>query len=175
MAAKKTKTKSARKPAAKKAPKVAKKRGAKRAGTARLRRKASARSFAAPNRPSKPKAVRLLTLVTEKAAPDLGTEMKNQTDNAWITKHGLEMGTGIFLIPDPEGEQDAGFIKKVFVGDLKYSDCVQRGAQTIAFKWVPVAVRAFAFLQNHPCTRHRCVDRCVDDACVCNEATGECH
>lgn len=98
----------------------------------------------------------------------------NQTDEHWIASSGHEKGTGIFLLSEHTGTDLEQSTKKLFVPNLEYRECVDRGIPTIAFKWVPNSVKSFALLQAHACKSRRCIDRCVDDSCVCNRATGRC-
>lgn len=47
------------------------------------------------------------------------------------------MGSGLFLVPDPEAGIDE--VKKIVVEDLTYKECCLRGMNCVAHKWVPYA------------------------------------
>jgi hypothetical protein len=88
---------------------------------------------------------------------------QNQTDPAWLQGH-LEQGTGLFLVPDFEAAQ--GAIKKVFVPNLTYQQCVERGSLAIVFKWIPDDVEPYINLLNEACGAP-CVDTCTRPGCAC--------
>ena len=174
MAAKKTKSKSARKPAAKKAPKVAKKRGKRRAKKRHAPRRQRSSARRAPAHDWTVEPTRRTRAARARFKADLtGEHMDNQTKDAWISQYATSLGTGIFLIPDVESDDEFA-TRKLFVQDLSYTDCVRRGARAMAFKWVPEPVAAYLSLKSSTCGGVPCVDRCVADGCLCNRATGKC-
>lgn len=66
---------------------------------------------------------------------------KNQTPNvvweyiASQPEKRDELGTGLFLVPDPV----SGVMESVVViaSELSYVECAKRGAECLAFKWIP--------------------------------------
>ena len=77
--------------------------------------------------------------------------MQNQTEQDWLEN--LEpnaLGTGLFLLPDVHSDK-SGATRGVFVPDITYIQCVQRGWRTISFKWIPHAVASIDQLKNSRC------------------------
>jgi hypothetical protein len=107
-------------------------------------------------------------------ATEKGIHVDNQTKDEWVSLYSAELGTGVFLIADPTTNDEEKSPKKVLVPGLAYKECVKRGALTIAFKWVPDAISTHAEITAHSCGTRECVDRCVDDECICDRATGRC-
>ncbi len=103
--------------------------------------------------------------------------MNNQTNEKLLADidqyYDNELGTGIFLIADVESDI-YGAAKKVFVGDITYSECIKRGQFVMAFKWIPNSKAQLSDLQSTSCTPHKCVDSCVEDGCMCNKIQGIC-
>lgn len=98
----------------------------------------------------------------------MAVDKKNQTDPNWlaqITEIATELGTGIFVVSQPQVE--VGSIRKEFVEQIVYSECVARGDSAVAFKWVPHFIADANQLRSTPCERKPCVDTCVKPGCVC--------
>lgn len=75
---------------------------------------------------------------------------QNQTEDEWLEQtQPDDLGTGIFLVPDVENS-DGSAVRKVFVPDITYHDCVRRGNACI-FKWVPYSVRSHDELVGGTC------------------------
>ena len=69
---------------------------------------------------------------------------KNQTNEESykvLSKKHDAIGTGVFLVPDPE----KGILeyKAVTVKSLPYSECFKRGENTTAFMWVAEELHSF--------------------------------
>jgi len=91
--------------------------------------------------------------------------LHNQTDPAWLVgPSGSGKGTGVFLVADVHSEGQP--VKKEFVNDITYQDCVRRAAHAIAFKWVPKSIATQVSLSTGSCG-DPCVDTCVKPGCVC--------
>ncbi len=77
--------------------------------------------------------------VRQLIASEMGTRCgdvlkdSDQTEDAWKKGEPEDLGTGIFLVFDPA----KNVVSKVFVADLTYAACAERGRQVQAFKWVP--------------------------------------
>lgn len=97
--------------------------------------------------------------------------VQNQTKAEWLDPGKPDaLGTGIFVIPDVRSDQPLA-VRKEFVPDLTYLQCVQRGLLTLVFKWVPHSVKSFSELQQQSCGQ-QCVDTCVEFGCTC--VNGKC-
>lgn len=113
--------------------------------------------------------------------------MDNQTENLWLSNlvRG-EKGTGLFALLANQladfGSTDwkididtdvYGGLVKVLVQDIDYLECVRRGSNAIAFRWIPKDIADFNVLKAEitQCTR-LCVHRCPRPGCLC--IGGEC-
>lgn len=65
-------------------------------------------------------------------------------------------GTGVFLTGDPDSLPSP--YKKVFVENIKYAECLQRGVYCFAFKWIPHAELSYEQLKLIDCTNKKCSD-----------------
>lgn len=117
-------------------------------------------------------------------------DQKNQTHPDWHTQlrnlslapEQASLGTGIFILPNPMQSADA--FQTVLVPDLSYEECIERGFNCIAFKWVPEALHAFEKLtteygmegtQRKPtlaqqkvvCDPFPCTGTCIGFSCFC--------
>lgn len=100
--------------------------------------------------------------------------MDNQTNPEWLIELTSEsLGTGMFLIPDVFSEE-FGAMTASAVRRITYSNCIQRGMFTVAFKWVPERVATYESLRKSPECHGPCVDTCKQPACICNKVTGQC-
>jgi hypothetical protein len=91
----------------------------------------------------------------------------NQTDPQWMSAAKLAgLGTGLFLIPDVTSREPQA-VRKEFVQDITYRDCVLRGSLALVFKWIPNDVAIFTTLTSQVCTPDPCVDTCVEPGCAC--------
>jgi hypothetical protein len=92
-----------------------------------------------------------------------------------IAKNQSELGTGLFLTLDPVsgGDQHQVAIEP----GLSYDDCLVRGAQHHAFKWVADSDMSHAEIQNSRfgCSNFDCRDgkRCPT-GCLCLSGTKNC-
>lgn len=74
------------------------------------------------------------------------------------------IGFGIFIVADPTQPLDG--MRKVVVPDLDYDDCVRRGYDCVAFKWLPAteentrAIKELRACDPFPCT-NSCLNQCV--------------
>ncbi len=93
--------------------------------------------------------------------------MDDQTDpNDLAAAKPDELGTGVFLyLQDPASTQ--GLTRKEFVLKVTHSYCVQRGADALAFRWVPHSVMAELQVLTSSCSG-ACKRTCVTKGCVCN-------
>lgn len=72
------------------------------------------------------------------------------------------LGTGVYLVPDPE----RGILehKRVYAKQISYHEAVKRGANCVAFKFVPEELMSLdqikAFICGQDCTV-RCPDPCI--------------
>lgn len=99
--------------------------------------------------------------------------MHNQTDPTDLLDiEPTDLGTGIFLIPDIQDPQ-FGAMRKEFIPDISYLECVRRGSFAFAFKWVPQTVASEAQLRHSNCSAP-CVQTCVMKGCLCNTSRGVC-
>jgi hypothetical protein len=95
--------------------------------------------------------------------------MSDQTDPGWLKDSNAEtLGTGVFLI-----SVDNPGIRKIFVRDITYQDCVLLGRSATEFKWVPSYVAEYAQLTQIPCGQS-CVETCTPPGCVCDRAARTC-
>jgi len=90
--------------------------------------------------------------------------VSNQTDPESLEVYAkaanklISKGTGLFVVPAPE----KGIMEHrvVVVGDLDYKDCVKRGVDVIAFRWVPDELMTFdeikAFRDTNSCGDYLC-------------------
>ncbi|MBI3273583.1 MAG: hypothetical protein HYZ69_00410 [Candidatus Colwellbacteria bacterium] len=77
----------------------------------------------------------------------------NQTKEEWLEKSTVQdLGTGVFLVPDVTSK--SGSVKKVFVPDITYTECIQRGQAVVAFQWVPhsIAITSYETLAESACS-----------------------
>lgn len=82
---------------------------------------------------------------------DRALEGHDQTKEEWlenVDSHGL--GTGVFLTPDITSKP--GAVKKVFVPDITYVECIKRGKAVPAFQWVPHSVSSYEELTGGICS-----------------------
>jgi len=91
---------------------------------------------------------------------------QNQTEPSWLAQYATDLGTGIFILPDVTQPKLRAY-KKELVQDITYQDCVQRGALTIAFKWVPKSVSSYMDIKSTTCGHEPCIDTCVEPGCTC--------
>lgn len=97
--------------------------------------------------------------------------VQNQTSSAHLTSSPVgTLGTGVFLLADVRSTSDGG-VRKEFVENLTYEDCVERGRLALAFKWVPHAIATESSVKKTPCG-DPCVDTCIALGCLCFE--GKC-
>ena len=93
--------------------------------------------------------------------------MDNQTLAKYISRH--DLGTGIFGYLDKILLR----LRKEFVRDISYEECVERGKEAEVFKWVPNNVASLEEIRASKCGQ-RCVDSCVGLGCLCNGIIGKC-
>ncbi|WP_162669249.1 hypothetical protein [Gemmata massiliana] len=92
-------------------------------------------------------------------------EKYNQTDPQWLAQPHLTQGTGIFLVPDIHSAAPES-VKKEYVENITYEECIRRGKLALVVKWVPHTVLSFADLKANACGQN-CVDTCAEPGCEC--------
>ncbi|SAK82390.1 hypothetical protein AWB78_04018 [Caballeronia calidae] len=102
--------------------------------------------------------------------------MHNQTDPVHLANMQQgDLGTGIFLIPWCDADDyEFGAVRKVFKEKITYAECVLRGQNAVAFKWIPQTVASAAELRQHDCHDAPCARSCKQHGCACNDLTGRC-
>ncbi|MDJ0023617.1 MAG: hypothetical protein E7G42_01020 [Serratia marcescens] len=100
---------------------------------------------------------------------------RNQTEERWTAPHilgtnGFDKGVGVFAVADPESDEPDA-LKKIVIEDLSYQDCLTRGENCIAFKWLPnkvVAVVGGASGLTSMCDGLPCSGSCLGNStCMC--------
>jgi hypothetical protein len=91
---------------------------------------------------------------------------QNQTEPGWLSPSTpTALGTGVFLVPNLQSDAPRA-VRKEFVKDLTYQQCVQRGDLALVFKWVPHSEASLQTLQQTTCGMD-CVDTCSEPGCAC--------
>ncbi len=91
---------------------------------------------------------------------------QNQTETSWLSQENAK-GTGIFLVPDITNPLPRS-VRKEFVENITYEECVKRGELALVFKWVPQTITTYSSLVNQPCQKkEKCVETCVEPGCNC--------
>jgi hypothetical protein len=74
--------------------------------------------------------------------------MHNQTEQSWIKNlKPTTLGTGVIL----ECSEDTGAVQKIFVQNITYEQCLHRGKDAYAFKWVPHQIATYEELISTTC------------------------
>ena len=115
-----------------------------------------------------------------KKGPCSCSDSKNKTPKSYLTKELVKdaVGTGLFAVPAPQ----KGILEKdvVVVHDLTYLECIKRGHNCLAFKWVPASVMIGADIIKARATTD-CGDiSCSEDddcppPCLACQDTGYCY
>jgi hypothetical protein len=102
---------------------------------------------------------------------------QNQTNPAWLsTGHDVnELGIGIFVLPNIHDLNPDAVTSQVLDNPMTYTECIARGALTIAFKWIPLRIfsnptitSALAELKNaSPCTGDCVTGTDCEKHCIC--------
>ena len=107
------------------------------------------------------------------------TNLKNQTLRDHLTNQTLnERGTGIFAVPDPErGVRGRRIVR---LPNLSYKETIQRGAECIAYRWVPTSVMSFQDIQTEAlrgCVEETCWEDtdCPGASCFCDFESNLCY
>lgn len=95
---------------------------------------------------------------------------KNQTLEDWLPLEDAELGTGVFLVADPQ-KTSGPAARTLLVKDITFSECVRRGAYAISFKWVPRRVRPEIKVEDEGPCQGSCVDTCPRPLCFCENGS----
>lgn len=58
----------------------------------------------------------------------------------------------------------------LYRAEIPYDECVQLGADSLAFKWIPEDVASFAEVRGASCLRLPCnTEGCAEPGCMCIE------
>jgi hypothetical protein len=96
----------------------------------------------------------------------------NQTDKdsyEVLAKAASSIGHGLFLVPDPE--KGVLEYRSVTVAKLTYGECVKRGSNCVAFKWIAYQIYS---AENIESARAKCSGFCnfaggrCDFGCICD-------
>lgn len=93
---------------------------------------------------------------------------QNQTNPEWLESPQVhDRGTGIFLIPDVYSKE-ARAVKKEFVQNITYEECLRRGSLALVFKWVPQSIARYEALTSYRTVCGQpCIETCVTPGCEC--------
>lgn len=95
--------------------------------------------------------------------------MWDQTEQQWLSSSDPEeLGTGLFLIPDPR-DDDPKAVRKISEPDITYIQCKRKGddISARAIKWVPHTVSSYFALLRIMCQGH-CKQKCNQPGCMCD-------
>ncbi len=91
----------------------------------------------------------IISQVLKKTLNKGGYLLKNQTEKEWLSKNSpQDLGTGVFLFSDDDGQNT----RKVFVENITYDECLQRGETAFVFKWVPHRVASYEDITKTSCS-----------------------
>ena len=79
-----------------------------------------------------------------------------------------DQGSGVFAVPDPT-IRESGAFTKIIVPGITYPECIRRGQNCIAFKWVPKTLSQGN--TSCPTPGALCTRSCAHELCLCIDGT----